>query len=87
MRHTKSHRNNRRSHHALKVAPYSACAHCGGSKIPHAVCANCGWYQGRQVVDVLRKLDKKARKQKEKELAGAEASSAKPLDAAELSKG
>jgi len=36
------------------------------------VCRNCGWYNGRQVIDVLAKLDKKERKKKEKELAGKE---------------
>ena len=88
MRHTKSHRNNRRSHHALPAASHSACAHCGEAKVPHALCLNCGWYNSRQVIDVLAKLDKKARKEKEKELAaGARAERvAKPLDAAELSK-
>ncbi len=93
MRHTKSHRNNRRSHHALGDTAVSKCSHCGEAKAPHAACANCGWYNGRQVIDVLAKLDKKARKQKEKELAEAEASPSKParpaggpLDAAELSR-
>jgi len=32
------------------------------------MCKNCGYYAGRQVVDVLAKLDKKERKKKEKEL-------------------
>lgn len=88
MRHTKSHRNNRRSHHALGAVSLSACVHCGEAKVPHAVCANCGWYNGRQVIDVLQKLDRKARKQKEKELAAGAAAekTGKPLDAAELSK-
>lgn len=86
MRHTKSHRNNRRSHHAVKSAALSLCAHCGQARKPHKICLNCGWYNGRQVIDVLAKLDKKARKQKEKELAEAEARAGRPLDAAELSK-
>ncbi|MBI2609613.1 50S ribosomal protein L32 [Candidatus Giovannonibacteria bacterium] len=71
MRHTKSHRNNRRSHHALKVGRLSKCNHCGFEKLPHVICANCGWYNDRQVIDVLKKLDKKERKKKEKELEGA----------------
>lgn len=36
--------------------------------MPHTVCTNCGWYKGRQIIDVLAKLDKKERKKKEKEL-------------------
>ncbi len=32
------------------------------------MCPNCGYYAGRQVVDVLAKLDKKERKKREKEL-------------------
>ena len=36
--------------------------------LPHIACVNCGMYKGRQVVDVLGKLGKKERKQKEKEL-------------------
>lgn len=68
MRHTKSHRNMRRSHHGLEAIAVSKCAHCGAQKQPHAVCLNCGYYGGRQVIDVLAKLDKKERKKKEKEL-------------------
>jgi len=33
------------------------------------MCENCGFYKGREVVDVLKKLTKKERKAKEKELA------------------
>jgi len=33
------------------------------------VCENCGFYKGREIVDVLKKLTKKERKEKEKELA------------------
>ena len=68
MRHTKSATRQRRSHHALKTASFSRCSHCGREARPHAVCQNCGYYKGRQVIDVLAKLDKKERKKKEKEL-------------------
>lgn len=68
MRHTKGQRNRVRSHHALKPKKFSACSHCNQAVISHTICKNCGYYAGRQVVDVLAKLDKKERKKKEKEL-------------------
>lgn len=69
MRHTSSATGQRRSHHALKSRAYSRCSHCTKAVMPHAVCQNCGYYKGRQVIDVLAKLDKKERRKKEKELA------------------
>lgn len=68
MRHTKSARNQRRSHHALTNPALSKCSHCGKATAPHAICQNCGYYKGARVIDVLVKLDKKERKKKEKEL-------------------
>ena len=68
MRHTKSARNQRRSHHMLANPAISKCSHCGKATAPHTVCENCGYYKGKQVIDVLAKLDKKERKKKEKEL-------------------
>ncbi len=88
MRHTKSKRNRVRSHHALKLGQFVLCGHCKAEMIPHTVCLNCGYYNQREVIDVLAKLDKKGRKKKEKELHAHEQESAKkgkPLDAAELS--
>ena len=52
------------------------------------MCSNCGYYNGRQVVDVLAKLDKKERKKKEKELHAHETEAAEKgdtLNAEELS--
>ena len=66
-RHTKSRRNSRRSHHALSAVQLLHCKKCGKPVFPHVMCENCGTYKGREVVDVLAKLDKKERKKREKE--------------------
>lgn len=88
MKHTKGKRNRVRSHHALRATHYAVCGHCGKEVLPHVMCQNCGYYAGRQVVDVLAKLDKKERKKKEKELHEHEEEAAdkgKELSAEELS--
>ncbi len=90
-RHTKSRRNRRRSHLALKKKKLSSCPKCGEPVLSHHYCPNCGFYKGREVVDVLVKLEKKERKKKEKELKAKEeetekeAPSKKPLSLEELS--
>ncbi len=87
-KHTKSRRNKRRSHHALKKQVFFKCPKCGEIVLPHQLCKNCGTYNGREVVDVLAKLTKKERKKKEKEIAGKEKEQGeqKPLSAEDLSK-
>jgi large subunit ribosomal protein L32 len=72
-RKTKSRRNQRRMHIHIKTPSLKKCPKCGQPFLPHAVCPNCGYYKGRQVVDVLKKLNKKEKKAKEKELAEKEA--------------
>lgn len=68
MRHTKGHRNERRQHLKLEHVHATLCPKCKSPVLPHVVCGNCGTYRGRQMIDVLAKLTKKERKQKEKEL-------------------
>jgi large subunit ribosomal protein L32 len=91
-RHTKSRRNRRRSHDALKETKLSLCPKCKESILPHRLCASCGTYKGREVIDVLAKLTKKERKKKEKEMdkkgekEPKEDKKAKPLNLEELSK-
>jgi large subunit ribosomal protein L32 len=64
MRSTGSHTGNRRAHHALKKGVFAKCPKCSKSKLPHAICMNCGTYKGREMVNVMKKHDKKAKKQK-----------------------
>ncbi len=87
-RHTKSKRNKRRMHLFLKSTVLNACPKCGKGKLPHAICWNCGYYKGREVINVLEKLDKKERKKREKELKSREQEekTAKPLTMEGLSR-
>lgn len=47
---SKSRRDMRRAHDALKAAAHVECANCGELKRPHHVCPACGYYDGREVV-------------------------------------
>lgn len=47
---SKSKRNMRRSHHALKPVGTVECGNCGEPKLSHHVCDSCGHYDGRAVV-------------------------------------
>lgn len=88
-RHTKSRRNRRRSHHALKPQAIFYCSKCKAPVLPHTLCDNCGTYAGREYIDVMAKLTKKEKKKKEKEIAEAEKEQKAPqqgLSMAELSK-
>lgn len=66
--HSKSRRNKGRSHMALKTIGLNKCPKCGASVLSHRICMNCGFYKGREVVDVLKGLNKKEKKAKEKSL-------------------
>ncbi len=47
---SKSRRNMRRSHDALRARPVLVCPRCSEIKMPHRACPNCGYYRGRQAV-------------------------------------
>ncbi len=64
MRHTKSHTKNRRSHHALVATNFAKCENCGELKKRHTVCSKCGYYRGKQVLDLVKKTEKKQKKAK-----------------------
>jgi len=65
-RKTKSRRNQRRMHIWARAPVLAKCPKCGKPVFPHTVCSNCGYYKGVEVIDVLKKLTKKERKEKEK---------------------
>ena len=66
MRHTKGHTRNRRSHHALTAPRISNCADCGAAHLRHKVCETCGKYRGKQIIDVVAKIEKKNTRMKAK---------------------
>lgn len=47
---SKSRRDMRRSHLALKPINLIACPNCGAPVLPHNMCNSCGYYKGRQVL-------------------------------------
>ncbi len=49
---TRSGRNQRRAHDALKGSSQAKCPNCGVAVRPHEICGNCGYYKGRQVKNV-----------------------------------
>lgn len=46
---SKSRRDMRRSHHALKTSSRQECPNCGELKRPHHMCGSCGHYDGREI--------------------------------------
>jgi large subunit ribosomal protein L32 len=69
MRATRSHRDNRRSHHALGAARVSKCGNCGAAHKSHAICMACGSYNGRKVLDLAGKIAAKAKRAADKKKA------------------
>jgi large subunit ribosomal protein L32 len=47
---SKSRRNMRRAHDALKSVGHAECPNCGEPKLPHHICGACGFYDGRAVI-------------------------------------
>lgn len=77
-RKTKSRQSQRRMHLYIKRAVLVSCPKCGKPVAPHTVCRNCGYYKGNMVIDVMKKLNKKEKKEKAKEIKAKEAEAQKP---------
>jgi len=67
-RHTKSRRDKRRSQIFLRGPSLTVCPHCKKPCLAHTICKNCGYYQDREIIDVLKKAEKKRKKRAEKGL-------------------
>lgn len=87
-RHTKSKRNKRRMHIFINPPSLTKCSKCGKFVMPHTICWNCGFYKGQEVINILAKLEKKEKKQREKEIKATEQEGReeKPLTMEGLSK-
>jgi len=52
---SRSRRNRRRAHDAIKVPNLVPCPTCHELRLSHTVCPNCGSYRGQQVVKIEEK--------------------------------
>jgi ribosomal protein L32 len=64
MRHTKAHTKNRRAHHKVADNTITKDATSGVPHLRHRASLETGLYRGRQVLDVAKKAEKKAAKNK-----------------------
>lgn len=65
-KHTRSSVGQRRMHIFITPASLTTCQKCGKKARPHTVCGSCGYYKGKEVINVLGSLTKKAKKEKVK---------------------
>ncbi|MDI6734583.1 MAG: 50S ribosomal protein L32 [bacterium] len=56
---SKSKRDKRRTHWKITPVDISTCSQCGHPKLPHRVCLDCGFYDGRLVLRIEEKKEKK----------------------------
>jgi large subunit ribosomal protein L32 len=49
---SKTKRNKRRAHDALRPANWITCPNCQEAMLRHRACTHCGEYRGRKVLDV-----------------------------------
>jgi len=55
---SKTRRNKRRAHHALKPPELVSCPQCHELRLPHQVCPSCGSYRGVEVIKIKEKKKK-----------------------------
>lgn len=61
-RHTKARRDRARVYLQLKKKNLVTCSNCQAKIIPHATCPKCGYYKKKEVVDTMKKVNKKTKK-------------------------
>jgi large subunit ribosomal protein L32 len=59
-RHTKGRRDRARAELKMVSTVLVACTKCGAKIKSHVTCPKCGFYKGKEVVDTMKKITKKA---------------------------
>jgi large subunit ribosomal protein L32 len=60
--HTKQRRARGRKRFAVKPKTAQKCPKCGSPVLSHQVCKKCGFYKGREIVNTMKKAEKKKKK-------------------------
>lgn len=59
-KHSKARRDKRRSANSkVFAASLAVCPHCKKNRMPHKVCPHCGYYNGKPIVMIETKEEKK----------------------------
>lgn len=61
-RHTKARRDRARVHYKLESKSLVSCTNCQAKIMPHTACPKCGFYKGKEVIDTMKKINKKTKK-------------------------
>jgi large subunit ribosomal protein L32 len=61
-RSTKGRRDRKRKRFTLTPQKTQKCPKCQSPVLPHLVCKKCGFYKGREIINTLKKVEKKKKK-------------------------
>lgn len=61
-RHTKARRDRARVHHQITPKNLVVCSNCKAEIMSHKTCPKCGFYKGKEVVDTMKRVNKKTKK-------------------------
>jgi large subunit ribosomal protein L32 len=58
-RHTKQRRDRKRERFIIEPKKTVTCPKCKAEMLPHIACKKCGFYKGKEIVNTLKKVEKK----------------------------
>jgi large subunit ribosomal protein L32 len=67
-RQNQSRRDRRRGNIFIKEPNLVLCPKCQKPFLPHTACGYCGFYNGKEAINVMAKLEKKEQKRRTKEI-------------------